>query len=61
MSPPVSPTIVECLEHASKCEWYAARTNDEADRKFLLWRAQELKKRAEEMEREAKASARTAA
>jgi len=58
-SPPVSPTIAEWLEHARKCEWYAARTNDEAGRKFLLWRAQELKKRADEMEREA--SPRTAA
>jgi hypothetical protein len=57
----MSPTIAECLEHARQCEWYAARTKDEADRKFLLWRAQELKKRAEELEREAKTSARSAA
>ena len=28
-------TIAECLEHARECEWYAARTNDEEDRKFL--------------------------
>ena len=32
----MSPTIAECLEHARQCEWYAARTNDEEDRKFLL-------------------------
>jgi hypothetical protein len=32
----MSPTIAECLEHARQCEWYAARTGDEADRKFLL-------------------------
>jgi hypothetical protein len=57
MSPSVSPTIAECLEHARKCEWYAARTNDEADRKFLLWRAQELKKLALEKEQEAAQSA----
>jgi hypothetical protein len=57
----MSPTVADCLEHAHQCEWYAARTNDEADRKFLLWRAQELKKRAEEIEREVTASARTAA
>jgi hypothetical protein len=57
MVPPVSPA--DCLEHARQCEWYAARTNNEADRKFLLWRAQELKERAEEMQREV--SARTAA
>jgi len=32
----MSPTIAECLENARQCEWYAARTNDEEDRKFLL-------------------------
>ena len=32
-------TIAECLEHARQCEWYAARTNDEEDRKFLLRKA----------------------
>jgi hypothetical protein len=31
----------ECLEHARQCEWYAARTNDEGDRKFLFWRAEQ--------------------
>ena len=35
----MSPTIAECLEHARQCEWYAARTNDEEDRKFLLRKA----------------------
>ena len=47
----MSPTIAECLEHARECEWYAARTNDEEDRKFLLRKAKEwtrlaIKKRA---------------
>ena len=37
----MSPTIAECLEHAHQCEWYAARTNDEQDRKFLIRKAQE--------------------
>jgi len=32
----MSPTIEECLERARQCEWYAARTNDGQDRKFLL-------------------------
>ena len=32
----MSPTIAECLERACECEWYAAHTNDEEDRKFLL-------------------------
>jgi hypothetical protein len=57
----MSPTIPECLEHARQCEWYAARTNDEANRKFLLWRAQQWTKLAQEKEIELRASARTAA
>jgi len=32
----MAPTIEECLERARQCEWYAARTNNEEDRKFLL-------------------------
>jgi hypothetical protein len=53
----MSPTVAECLEHARQCEWYAARTN--WDRKFLLWRAQQWTKLAQEKEREA--GAKTAA
>jgi hypothetical protein len=55
----MSLTIAECLEHARQCEWYADRTNNEADRKFLLWRAEEWTKLAEEKEREVKVPART--
>jgi hypothetical protein len=55
----MSPTVAECLEHARQCEWYAARTNDERDRKFLLWRAQEWKRLAHEQEQDA--AAKTAA
>jgi hypothetical protein len=57
----VSPTIAECLEHARQCEWYAARTGDEQDRKFLLRRANEWTNLAKEKELEIRASARTAA
>jgi hypothetical protein len=35
----MSATTEECLDHA---RWYAARTNDEEDRKFLLRKAKEL-------------------
>jgi len=42
----MSPTIAECLEHARQCEWYAARTNDEQDRKFLLRKAKHWTKLA---------------
>ena len=50
----MSVTIAECLQHARQCEWYAARTNDEGDRKFLLWRAQQWTKLAQEKELEAR-------
>jgi hypothetical protein len=42
----MSPTIQECLEHARQCEWYAVRTGDKADRKFLRWKARDWKKLA---------------
>jgi hypothetical protein len=48
----------KCRHHD---EWYAARTNDEWDRKFLLRRAQQWTKLAREKEIELRASARTAA
>jgi hypothetical protein len=40
----MSATIAECLEHARQCEGYAARTNDEGDRKYLLWRGAAMDK-----------------
>jgi hypothetical protein len=57
----MSPTIAECFEHARQCEGYAARTNDEGDRKYLLWRAQQWTKLAQEKGIELGASAETAA
>ena len=48
----MSPTIAECLEHARQCEWYAARTNDEQDRKFLIRKAKDWTKLAAEKELE---------
>ena len=57
----MSPTIAECLEHARQCDWYAARTNDEQDRKFLLRKAKDWTKLAAEKELEIRASARAAA
>jgi hypothetical protein len=56
----MSPTFAECLEHARQCEWYAARTNDEGDREFLLWRAKEWTTLAQEKELEIRAAAQTA-
>jgi hypothetical protein len=57
----MSPTIAECLEYARQCEWYAARTKDEEDRKFLLRRAKDWTKLAVKKELEIRAAAKTAA
>jgi hypothetical protein len=57
----MSPTIEECLERARQCEWYAARTNDEGDRKFLLRKSKDWTKLAIKKELEIRASARAAA
>jgi hypothetical protein len=57
----MSPTIEECLEHARQCEWYAAHTTDEENRKFLLRMAKHWKKLAAEKEQEVRTSARSAA
>jgi hypothetical protein len=57
----MSRTIAECLEHAHQCEWYAARTNDEEVRKFLLRTAKHWTKLAAEKELEVRASGRAAA
>ena len=54
-------TIVECLEHARECEWYAAHTGNEEDQEFLLRRAKDSKKLAAEKELEIRASERIAA
>jgi hypothetical protein len=57
----MSPTITECLEHAGQCKWYAGRTNDEENRKFLIWSAKRWTKLAAEKEREVRTAARVAA
>jgi hypothetical protein len=58
----MSPTTIEdCLENARKCEWYAARTDNEADRKFLLRKAKDWTKLAIKKELEIRAAAKSAA
>jgi hypothetical protein len=54
-------SITECLEHARECEWYAAHTGNEEDRKFLLRKAKDWKRMAVKKELEIRASARIAA
>jgi hypothetical protein len=53
--------IAECLEHDRECEWYAAGTSDEEDRKFLFRKAKEWTKLAIKKELEIRAIARAAA
>jgi len=57
----MSPTTADCLEHARQCEWYAARTDDKEDRKFLLRKAKQWTKLAAEKELEIRAAPKTAA
>jgi hypothetical protein len=57
----MSRIITECLEHARECEWYAAHTGNEEDRKFLLRKAKDWTKQARKKELEIRASARVAA
>jgi hypothetical protein len=57
----MSPTTAECLEHARYCEWYAARTNDDGDRKFVLRKAMDYRMLAIRKELEIRAAVRTAA
>jgi hypothetical protein len=52
----MSPTIAECY-----CEWYAALTNDEGDRKFVLRKAMVWRMLAFKKELEIRAAAKTAA
>jgi hypothetical protein len=40
----VLATVAQCLERARQCEWSASLTEDERDRKFLLWKAQQYMK-----------------
>jgi hypothetical protein len=51
----VLATVAQCLERARQCEWSASLTNDEVDRKFLLWKAQQWMKLGKEKERQAPA------
>jgi hypothetical protein len=55
-------TIAECAEQAPYCEWYAANTQDERDRKFLLRKAGDWKRLAAKEELDIRwAAAKTAA
>jgi len=57
----MSPTIAECLENARECEWYAAHTDNEDDRQFLLRKRRDWMRLAGKKELEIRVSARIAA
>jgi hypothetical protein len=46
----MSPTIAQCSEQARYCEWYAAQTKDEEERKYLLQKARDWKRLAAKKE-----------
>ena len=57
----MSATIAECAENARQCKWYASRTNDPDERKFLLRMAKCWRELAAEKECEMRQAARSAA
>ena len=48
----MSPTISECAEQARYCEWYAARTQEHGERKYLLQKARDWTRLAAKKELE---------
>jgi hypothetical protein len=57
----MTATIAECVENARQCEWYASKTNNAGERKFLLRMAKRWTELAAEKEREVRDAARSAA
>jgi hypothetical protein len=56
----MSATIAECTENARLCKWYAAKTKNAEERKFLLRMAKRWSEVAAEKEREVLMAARSA-
>jgi hypothetical protein len=57
----MTATITECAENARQCKWYASKTNNAEERKFLLRMAKRWSELAAEKEREVLRAARSAA
>jgi hypothetical protein len=57
----MSATIAEYAENARQCKWFASRTKDPGERKFLLRMAKLWRELAAEKEREVGDAARFAA
>jgi hypothetical protein len=56
----MTATIAECAENARQCKWYASKTKNEEERKFLLRMAKRWSELAAEKEREVLSAARSA-
>jgi hypothetical protein len=53
--------IAECAENARQCKWYASKTKNAEERKFLLRMAKRWSELAADKEREVVKAARSAA
>ena len=53
-------TFAECAENARQCKWFASKTSNEEERKFLLRMARYWAELAAEKERELRDAARSA-
>ena len=56
----MSATFAECAENARQCKWYASRTKDAGQRKFLLRMARYWMALAADKVRELRDAARSA-
>jgi hypothetical protein len=56
----MTATLAECRENARECKWYAAKTKNADERKFLLRMARRWRELAAEKEREVLIAARSA-
>jgi hypothetical protein len=56
----ISATIAEYAENVCQCKWFASRTKDEDERKFLLRMAKRWRELAAEKERDLREAARPA-
>jgi hypothetical protein len=57
----MAATIAECAENARQCKWYASKTKNADERKFLLRMAKCWTELAAEKEREMREGARSTA
>jgi hypothetical protein len=57
----MNKTIAECVDNAGQCAWYASKTKNEAEQKFLILLAERWTELAAKKERELRDATRSAA